>query len=368
MKVAYLLGSLNRGGAETLVLDCFHNSMKASFSLLGIYRRNGVLSEQFLSTSVKMKHLPVKRFGFLNYIYQLRSLLLSEQVDIVHAHQPLDAIYAILATTGTKIKIVQTLHGYDFAVKGLNKFIYWISIKKVYNVFVSESQKKYYVSKYNLEARKQSVIYNGVNFSKLDSTRNNIIRQELGISSNSLLLAMVGSFVDGRDQITICRFLKLLDKKGVDFHFLFIGKKNEVEAWRYDNCVEFCRQNNLNNKVSFLGLRNDIPSILKELDAFVYATDHDTFGIAVIEAIAAGVPVFVNDWEVMTEITQSGSYATLYLTRDINDLMSKFEVFLTPPNDYKLKTQSAAKLVKSIYSIDNHIIKLQQVYNNIHTN
>lgn len=53
------------------------------------------------------------------------------------------------------------------------------------------------------------------------------------------------------------------------------------------------------DKVHFMGPRSDVPELLASWDAFLYSTDHDTFGIAVVEAIAAGLPTFVNDWEVM---------------------------------------------------------------------
>jgi len=96
----------------------------------------------------------------------------------------------------------------------------------------------------------------------------------------------------------------------------------------YDDCVNYCKQNGLEYKVLFLGSRTDIPQILDQLDAFVYATDHDTFGIAVVEAMAVGVPVFVNDWEVMKEITVDGKYATLYKTKDEKDLLREFMLFL----------------------------------------
>lgn len=71
--------------------------------------------------------------------------------------------------------------------------------------------------------------------------------------------------------------------------------------------------------MGFLGLWDDVPSLLATMDAFVYATRHDSFGIAVVEAMASRVPTFVNDWGVMNELTKGGRYATLYKTDDIED-------------------------------------------------
>ena len=176
---------------------------------------------------------------------------------------------------------------------------------------------------------------------------------------------MVGNFVRGREQNTVCQFLKLLKEAGVPFDFYFVGRKSESEPWLYDDCVAYCQEHQLLNCVHFLGGRGDVPAILKQLDAFVYSTDHDTFGIAVIEAIAAGVPTFVNDWEVMVEITQQGRWATIYKTKDAADLFNKFITFVDHKEHYKQQACSHAKDVRSTYSIEQHMLALSNLYNTI---
>ena len=116
-------------------------------------------------------------------------------------------------------------------------------------------------------------------------------------------------------------------------------------------------------QVTFLGLRNDIPQILNSLDAFVYSTNFDTFGIAIVEAMAVGIPVFVNDWKVMEEITKKGKYATLYKTSDEFDLLRHFLLFLQNRIQYMDKANKATEFVRKQYSIQNHIINLKHLYN-----
>ena len=101
------------------------------------------------------------------------------------------------------------------------------------------------------------------------------------------------------------------------------------------------------------------------MDAFVYGTDHDTFGIAVIEAVAAGLPTFVNDWEVMTEVTQNGKLATLYKTNDTEDFCEKFMDFVANVDSYKKQAQVNASLVRNIYSIESHIERLNELYKSL---
>jgi glycosyltransferase involved in cell wall biosynthesis len=153
-----------------------------------------------------------------------------------------------------------------------------------------------------------------------------------------------------------------LKEKDVEFHFVFVGKRMEQIPHLHDDCVRYCRENELSRSVSFLGSRTDVPDILVELDAFLYATDHDTFGIAVVEALAVGVPVFVNDWEVMNEITENGKFATIYKTKDVDDLLQQFMLFLQNKQGYLTKANEAAGFVRTNYSIEKHIEKLKKVY------
>lgn len=366
MKVAYLLGSLNRGGTETLLLDSFRKESIASFDMVAIYRKEGVLSSQFKNTSVKIVRIAPRGFWDLMYILRLRRYLKLEGVDIVHAQQAIDAIYAKLALLGTTIRVIQTFHGYDFGLNKLNKLLYAISIRVCkMNVFVSEAQRNYYLDRYCIRNCKQLVISNGINFSKFDLFKGTNIRNELKIENSVPLLGMVGSFVPVRDHITICRFLDLLNKKDINFHFVFIGKECIAYPELYVECFRFCEEKGLLEKVHFLGLRDDVPEVLSQLDAFVYASNHDTFGIAVIEALAAGIPVFVNDWEVMREVSSNGDLANLYKTKDIEDLFILFEQFLLNPTEFKQKSKFASDVVRLKYSIEAYLTQLALVYKSL---
>lgn len=367
MKIAYLFGSLNRGGTETLLLDVFASSVQNRLPLVGIYRKGGTLESMFIATANNMVKLPMKR-NIFSYLLSLRKQLLQHNVTVAHAQQPIDALLAKMATLGTSIKVVLTLHGYDYTATKKHiwilKLILPITDK---NIYVSQHQLEYYQKKYNLTSQKQSLVYNGILFDKLkiksaENINNNALRMELGITEDVLLLGSVGNFTTVRDQLTLCKAALELDKLHVDFRLVFAGKAPEGNTARYDECVAYCIENKLTNKVLFLGSREDIPSLLVSLDAFVYATDHDTFGIAVVEAIASAVPSFVNDWEVMTEITENGKYATIYPTKDTLTLANLLANFSANKVHLQNQTLELARNVRERYSIENHINNLKNIY------
>ncbi|MDD4489399.1 MAG: glycosyltransferase family 4 protein [Paludibacter sp.] len=372
MKIAYLFGSLTRGGTETLMLDVFRNATRHGLDAIGIYRKTGEYEQDYLNSGLPMYKLAAGANKFA-YLQKLRKLMLVNNIDIIHAQQYIDAFYAYFACLGTKIKIMLTLHGYDFNVNLSSRAIFNFIIKRTdRNIFVSNAQLDFYVSKYKLNTGKQRVVYNGISLSKIINAsdknaidqlqRNQNIKKELNLSSNTIILTSVGNFLPGRDQMTLCKFAFLLKQRNIKFQLLFVGKQLNFAAERYDACVRYCRDNDLLQHVTFMGMRTDVPQILAQSDAFVYATDHDTFGIAVAEAMATGIPVFVNDWEVMSEITVQGKFATLYKTKDEKDLVEKFMLYLEHKNDYLIKARLAQKFVRETYSIENHILSMMKQY------
>jgi len=365
MKIAYLLGSLNRGGTETLLLDVFRNAKANKLDAICIYRKTGVLEKEFISSGISLFFLPVT--NLLSYIIRLRSIIKNNNVDIAHAQQPIDAIYAHFACLFTKTKVILTLHGYDFSDSKLSlQLLKFILSRTALNTYVSNCQKEHYTQKYHLNSSQQHTVYNGISFDKILNLENeSAIRKTLALKNEDLLLGTVGNFVPGRDQMTICKFLVELQNQNIPFHFLFIGKRNELTPERYDDCVHFISAHGLSEKVHFLGTRNDVPELLQQLDAFIYSTEHDTFGIAVVEALACGIPVFANNWEVMTEITENGKLATIYKTKDEMELFRHFSLFLQDKESYIEKALKASIEVKVKYSIEKHISNLKILYSSV---
>lgn len=330
-----------------------------------IHRKPGALLGDFEQIGIPIYQHLIKHSLDLRYLLRLRKQLLQNGVQVVHAQLPLDAVLAYWACLGTGIKLVLSVHGYDVDYGKLVKRMLGFILRRAdLTLFVSREVQRYYVGAYKLSTSQQcqQVLYNGINFSKFDQPSKSCIRTKLGIPPDSVLLGSVGNFVAVRDQFTICHFLGELKKRSINVQFIFVGARNEATPALYDTCVSYCAGNELTEQVHFLGSRSDVPAILSELDAFVYASNHDTFGIAVVEAMAVGLPVFVNDCAVMREITQNGQWATLYKTCDVADLTTKFLPFLQAQSHYRKQAELNADFVRQTFSIAQHVQILQNHY------
>ena len=358
MIVAFFLGSLNRGGAETLLADVFSRGADLPFEAVCVYRNEGNMSDAFHSTAVPMLRVPRKR-SWLLYGLRLRRLVLSQKVDIVHAQSTFNAAIAILFLAFTRVKVVTTLHGIGFGKANVlyKRLVYRHSSRMI---CVSEWERADYLRLGCCGVEDRFVVVrNGINFSKFGNARPPVGEEK------AARLCMVGNFVPEKDQYFICRFLKELADGGFSFDFYFIGR--EVPAYKacYDRCTAYCEQNGLNDCVHFMGSRDDVPELLSDMDAFVYCSKSETFGIAPVEAMAMGLPAFVNDLDVFVEITQKGELAELYRSGDLQDLCDKFCDFMRNRQLYYDRAQTNAAKIRNLYSIAAHIDALQSLYSQI---
>ncbi len=368
MKVAYFIGGLNRGGTEMLVLDTLRTKDGGVYESILIYRSGGELSDAYHETGVPMFCIKPKG-NKLRYIRELRRLLKDEKIDILHTQTHLNAFLGLFCTCFSGVKLVATFHG--FAPTAIDKVFTQIALWGAdASVFVSNYVRDWYLKHTVFTSRKRChVVYNGIDFSKFDKNYHipDFLERTTGTMSGNVNMVMVGNFSSGRSQLFLCQALKtLIDRCTCDFKFFFVGKKTDAEPEIFDNCVNYCRENGiLDTSVFFVGGRSDVPAILQHVDAFVYSTNRDTFGIAVIEAVASGLPAIVNDWGVMKEVTENGRFAALFKTLDVEDCANKMEELIVGIEQGKEKARINAEVVRQYFGIDNHIRNLCDVYNKV---
>ena len=217
MKVAYFIGSLNRGGTEMLTLDICRKKDYAPYEMILIYRNEGELSEGFRETGVKMFRIKPKGLK-IGYLFRLRKLLKAEQVDLVHAQTFVNSRIVLIATSFSSIRCVSSFHGFSFAQAPLlaRRFVMKRSDELV---FVSRYVRDYYLQRNKFcNEKKCNVVYNGIDSEKFEQKypAPDFLEANDSVMPKRIKLTMVGNFVDVRSQIVICRSIKLLKEQGVE--------------------------------------------------------------------------------------------------------------------------------------------------------
>lgn len=297
-------------------------------------------------------------------VKNLRKIIRENKIEIVHAHQAVEGIHAYLACRGTKAKLVLSFHGYIPDAKNRVILKYLIS-RTGANVTVSNQFLKWLAKKDKLDTTKNfHVIYNGIDEKRLAGTGKNL-KAELNLSDETLLFGMIGNFYAAprKDQLTVCQALPEFFRRVPNSHFIFIGRAEENSA--YGKCVRVCEENKIADKVSFLGSRKDVADFLKSLDVFVLSSQHESFGIAVVEAMLVKIPAILSDIEPLLEVSNGGKFAAVFQTGNFPDLLDKM-VYLAEKKDRRdnLK-EDAFALAKENFSIGAHLRELKKLYEKI---
>lgn len=332
VKVLHILGSLAVGGAENLVLDMLRGGSGegVSYNVVYMHPSSEERVEAFTGCGVPVTFIPCGS-GIKNtfrFIRHLRGYIKHNGIEVIHCHHNVDAYWASFASRFTQVrKILLSIHGMNLnfnylsgRTKGLFRADRFIT-RSLVCTYVSGSTRDFYRDKYGWKELEGGVIYNGVDAGKLDAvdagadTAVPVWAEEAKVRGK-LLFGMVGNFnTPVRLQLMICRCLWELKGRcqgKLPFIFVFAGGKSGRHPALFEDCVAFCREKGmLDTDVFFPGRVDRVPQLLAELDGYIYGSSADTFGISVIEAVMAGVPVICSDIPALREVTFNGELATL---------------------------------------------------------
>jgi len=368
MRVLHLLDSLNRGGAETLCLDVCRNARANGLDLTFAATGGGELEDEFRHSGADFIRLS-RRLPFdLKLVGQLRRLIKERGIEIVHCHQAVEALHAYFATRGTGIKRVLSFH--LCAADAKNRVaLKYLTPRMDANVAVSRELLSCLAAEGGFQTGKNfHVVYNGVDGARLRTVvSGGDLRGELKLTESELLMGMVGNFyADGRkDQLTVCRALPAVFTRVPDAHFVFAGGYEEAASPIFQACVNYCREQGIADRVHFLGKRVDVAGVLDALDIFVFSSRKDSFGVAVVEAMLAGVPAVVSDIGALLEVTSGGAHASVFRTGDAHDLSRQL---IELAGDLALcagRGERAKRWAAGEFGIETHIGNLLKLYKSL---
>jgi glycosyltransferase involved in cell wall biosynthesis len=125
-------------------------------------------------------------------------------------------------------------------------------------------------------------------------------------------IGMVARLEEHKDQPTLIRAARLLERRGLDCEVWLIG-----EGSRRSELEQLIAAEGVCDRVRMLGMRRDVPELLGQLDLFAFATTpEEGQGIALIEAMAAGVPVVASDVGACREVLDDGALGLLVPPHD----------------------------------------------------
>lgn len=170
------------------------------------------------------------------------------------------------------------------------------------------------------------VVHNAVDLERWDPERIDRARARAALGragQRAVLLGVVAQLSPWKGQDTAIETLRLLREEGVDAHLVLIGSAKFVaRATRFDNEAYVASlharvaQAGLEDRVSWLGERDDVPELVRALDVLMLPSSEEPFGRALIEAMALGVPVLATEVGGPPEIVTDGREGYLLAPRE----------------------------------------------------
>jgi len=366
IKVLHLLDSLNRGGAEMLILDVCRNAKANDLDLTLAATGGGALETDFENSGVEFVRLKRRLPIDLRVIVQLRKIIKDREIEIVHTQQAVEAVHAYLACQGTKTRIVLTHQGFIHDKKNLLTLRFLIPRVSI-NVVVSRALVKWYESENGLKfPANTKILHNGVDEKRLTGDGEKF-KRELGLADGDLLIGMIANFYRNprKDQMTVCRALPKVFAEIENAHCVFAGKVEAGAEDKFKECIDFCLAYNISDRVHFLGGRSDVPEILAALDFFVFSSLQEGLPVAAAEAMLARVPLIVSDIEPLLEASANGEYAEVFPVGNHEILSEKITKFLQDKNLREDLATRAFHYARENFSIEAHLRELKKLYQSI---
>ncbi|MEM5531614.1 glycosyltransferase [Pseudoalteromonas arctica] len=342
-KIVHITNDLQRlGGVQRLLVDLMtlqNNDFK--FEVILTRGKNEYVDE-LKALGVEVLHK--SELGLLGVIKRLN------KADLVHTHLFPSIYIALLSSTPT----IVTEHNPHYRRRDLPlvKFLERILYKKFKKIVcISQGVKTVFLKNIKAEDSKTLVIHNGVNLDRFSQKE-----KLLDIKKQRTKIGMVGRFAPQKDIKTLIKLMTLLNSS-FELHLAGDGDlRQEYE--------DYCKSLNVDKKVIFHGQVNNVPHFLDSLDIYVQSSHWEGFGIAVVEAMAAGLPTFATNVKGLDNIALTEA---LFEVGDVDTLAYKIQKLANNVDEYNRISQAVVQQAKH-FSINNTAIEHSAIYNEVINN
>lgn len=310
-RLLHIIPNLRPGGAERMVANLITAIDKERFeaAAISLYPKSGTILDKELEEKGFHVYYLSKHLGMdVRMFRQIYRVFRDYQPDIVHTHLSVlrySLLPAILCQIPARVHTVHSIAQKE--VDSIGKLIHLVAFRFANVVPVGISQEiSTTIREVYGSAIQPPVIYNGV-----PTFLFNNASRTTPLEEGNLILLHVGSFSPPKNHDMLLGAFELAVKEYNNLRLWLVGEGPLID--RIKNRV---LETGLSNHVFFLGVRDDIPSLLASSDIFVLSSDWEGMPLVVIEAMAAGKPVIATCVGAIPEMVTDGTTGILVPARD----------------------------------------------------
>ena len=365
VRVLYLIVDLTVGGAEDHLLSLARNLDRARFlPVVCCIGRKGTIGAEIEAAGVRVEELGKLRKGGFNreIVPLLRALIRRERIDLVHAHMYHANLYGRLAAFREGVPAVISVHNTYVRPKILRRVLNrWLARRTPFILAGSEAIRDDIARYDRVPPGKIRVVPYGVDVEKFDSVLSREeARGKLGLPGDRFLVGTVGRLEEQKGQKYLIDAAGRLSRDGRKVTLLIVGSGREEDRLR-DQAV----REGIGDAVLFLGTRRDLPELFRAMDVFAFPSLWEGFPIALLSAVAAGLPVIVTPVGGVPEVVKDGVNGLIVPAGDPAALAEAIWNAHENPVGASALGRAAAATIRDRYSHRTTARRIMEVYDQV---
>jgi glycosyltransferase involved in cell wall biosynthesis len=359
IRVAYIIGSLNRiAGSERHLLYLLDGLSDCTESVVFCLFQSGVIADKIIRKPTLFYHIDMKDFSFISIIkstLQIAKKISKKRVDIVHAHGFAPSLIGGLSSRIAGIPFISARREManwrkykHFAAYGLINFL--ADAITVNSIAVADITSKECFAK-----RKIQLIRNGVALQKHCPDKNSAPLPPN--PHNGRVVGTVANYRPIKNYNMIINAVPEILKVFPDTVFWFIGEGSDRN--RLERKIN---QLGIEDNVFLTGTRQDISSLLNQMDVFVLTSFAEGSPNSVLEAVAHGLPVVATNVGGLPEIVLNDKTGFLVPIDSSRLLAEKLIYLLSNYENAKAMGANGRKHVENNFALDRLLKEQLNLY------
>ena len=316
-----------------------------------------------LEAAGRAVHVVPKRRAFdVGLLWALVRLFRREGVGLVHCHDLQAATYGTLAAKVARIPAILTVHGLGiFRQRRSGALLPRLGRWMDRVVFVGHWLQRHAAEQLGVRPRRPRVIHNGVDVDAFHpGDPGPELRAELRLAPGAPVVGTVGNLRPVKDYPTLVRAFARARQRVSDAVLVFVGDGGErpkLEA--------LAAELGIADAVRFAGDRSDVPRLLRLFDVFALSSQTEGISIALLEAMASGLPAVVTDTGGNPEVVAEGHTGHLVPVGDADRLGDALAGLLSDPGRQRAWGAAARERVVADFSFERMLREYEALYDQL---
>jgi glycosyltransferase involved in cell wall biosynthesis len=365
VRVLYVIVDLPVGGAEEHLLSLVRNLDRDRFeSTVCCIGESGQIGKEMEAAGVRVVELGKLRKGGYDgkIVVLLQEMLRSERISLLHAHLYHANMYGRLAAIREGVPAVCSIHNTYSRPKRHRRLINWWLARRTPVIIAGSEAIKADILRYDgVSPGIVRVIPYGVAVEMFDiPLSRDQARKMLGLPANRFYVGTVGRLEEQKGQSYLVDAMARLRREGMEASLLLIGSGREEENLR----AQVSREG-MTDDVLFLGTRRDLPDLYRAMDVFALPSLWEGLPLALLSAMASGLPVVVTPVGGVPEVVRDGENGFLVPPGDSRALAAALRRVREDEEIASICGRSAAETVRTEYSHRRNAERIMEVYEEV---